>query len=125
MKVVQRLDARTIAEELETLLVRIPDGDGEHAIDVLNERIAPFKVGVEHNLGVRAGAKDVSAPLQVPSHGGEAVDLAVEHEPRAAARREHGLVGVICQIDDRQAPEPDLHGAFQMQPACIGSPVGD
>ena len=52
LRVVERLDAVTVAGEEQPALLAIPDGEGEHPVEAVERRLSPCRVGVEHNLGV-------------------------------------------------------------------------
>ena len=63
---VQRLDAEPIAGKKEPPARRVPDGEGEHAVEAIDYRRAPFLIAVHERLGVRVvGAEDVPARLEL------------------------------------------------------------
>ena len=57
----QRLDAQTVAAERKTAFVLFPHGEGENAVQTGKSLRAPFQIGVQQHLGVRAAEKAVSA----------------------------------------------------------------
>src|SRR5690606_22927519 len=120
VKVVQRLDPGAIAVELEPILARVPDRDREHAVDPIDEALAPLEIGIEDDLGVRFGPKCPAEPLELAPDAAPAVNLAVEDEP-APVRPEHRLPGRVAEIDDRQALETDLDRPVELQPARVGT----
>ncbi len=50
--VVERLDPHAVADHHELVLAGVPDREGVHAVEPFGERVAPFQVGVQHDLGV-------------------------------------------------------------------------
>ena len=56
--VVERLDAQPVAGDKELLAARVPDGEGEHAAEVLHAVVAVFLVEVDDGFGVAVGAVD-------------------------------------------------------------------
>jgi hypothetical protein len=58
--VVERLDPEAVAREHELLLPRIPDRDGEHPAQPLEEAETPLFVAVHVHLGVALGAEGVA-----------------------------------------------------------------
>ena len=74
--VIERLHAHTIADQMEPLLLPVPQRDGEHAVEAVDRAVkAPRIERREHHLGVR-----MAAPLhaQLFAQVAEVVDLAVE-----------------------------------------------
>src|SRR5690606_4330062 len=125
VEVIERLDTGSIAKELEPPLSRIPDRDREHAVDPIDEAVAPFEIGVQRDLGIGVGPKRAPAFLELLAQTAPAVDLAVERDPRLPVRREHRLPGGLAEIDDRQALETDFDGTVEPQATRIGPAVGD
>src|SRR5690606_9598710 len=123
--VIQRLDTGAIAKELETPPPRVPDRDGEHAVDPIDEAVAPLEIGVQRDLGIGVGPKRVTAPLELLAQAAPAVNLAVERDPGLAVRRKHRLPGGLAEIDDRQALETDFDRTVEPQATRIGPAVGD
>ena len=100
--VVDRLDAVAVAGQHELAARSVPDGEGEHAVQSLERSKAPFLVGAQHDLGVRARAESVPDGLELPPQLAEVVDLPVEreHDPALVG---HRLVSRRGQVDDGQA----------------------
>src|SRR5207247_9912665 len=60
--VVERLDAQPIAGAEQTALRPVPDGEGEHPIEVSEAVPAPTSVGLKQNLRVGSSGEDVAPP---------------------------------------------------------------
>jgi hypothetical protein len=50
--VVEGLDPHPVADHHELVLAGVPDGEGVHAVEPFGERVAPFQLGVQDDLGV-------------------------------------------------------------------------
>ena len=64
MAVVEGLDAEMIAGQKQLLALGIPEGDGEHAIELADAVGAQLGVQVQHCLGVAVGAELVAGRFQ-------------------------------------------------------------
>ena len=77
----QRLFAQPIAAEDQPAAVGVPDGDGEHAVQ-MREALRPFVlVEVDDGLGVAVGAELVARAFQPLPQVPVVVDFAVEDDP--------------------------------------------
>ena len=61
----ERLYAQAVAGEKQRLVVAIPDGEGEHAVEALEAAGAPLPPGGEDRLGVALGDEGVPLRLQL------------------------------------------------------------
>jgi hypothetical protein len=60
-KVEQRLDAHAVAHEDQATGVDVPQAEGVHPVEPVDEGLAPLGPGVQHDLGVAVGPEDVAA----------------------------------------------------------------
>jgi hypothetical protein len=100
--VVERLDAQPVAGQEQRALAQIPEGEGEHADQMLDALFAPFGIGFENDLGVALGEEAVTLGQQFPPQFPVVVDRAVEDQRQPQFRVHHGLIGAVAEIDDRQ-----------------------
>src|SRR5207247_3997646 len=84
----ERLLAHPVARQQQRTLPDVPDGEGEHAVEMVHAVFAPRLVCVHEDLGIGPRAKTMSQTLQVSAERQEVVDLAVQGAPARA-----GLVG--------------------------------
>jgi hypothetical protein len=108
------------------LLLLVPDGDGEHPDEALHGGgDAPLLECGQHHFGVGPAAEAMAEAFQFGAEAGVVVDLAVEDHHEAAAGREHRLVALGRQVEDRQAPESEAHaqGAVRPRPFVVGAAV--
>src|SRR2546430_12090330 len=84
----ERLLAHPVARQQQRTLPDVPDGEGEHAVEMVHAVFAPRLVCVHEDLGIGPRAKTMSQTLQVSAERQEVVDLAVQGAPDRA-----GLVG--------------------------------
>ena len=102
----ERLLAQAVASEHEGPSPRVPDGNGEHPVEALDERGTVPLVEVDDDLGVRLRPERMPRPRQLIAQLFEVVDLAVEHGPDAPALVALGLV-TGDKVDDPQPPDPE------------------
>ncbi len=107
-RVVERLDADSIARQEQPLPRRVPYRKREHAAKALDARIAPFLVSVDDDLGVGMRPEAMPAALELGPQRREVVDLAVEDDQHRAVLVGERLL-TSGDIDDAQAAvgEPD------------------
>ncbi len=110
-RVVQRFNAKTVADEEEGLGTAVPQGKSKHAAQPHEGIRAPFLVGVHNRFGVGAGAELVSGGFQLGAQGGGVHHLAVVGDPDGAVFIAQRLV-TVCQVDDAEPP--------RRQPNAVG-----
>jgi hypothetical protein len=104
VRVVQRLDPVGIAREQQLLFRRVPQPKSVHAAQRVEHFHAAVAIQVQEHLGIGAGAKDVTAFLQLAAQRSVVVDLAVERHRQPTIRGLHRLRRAIGEIDDRETP---------------------
>ncbi len=104
--VIERLDAEGIANQPQRPLAPIPDGEGEHAVQALDEALAFIEPPEEQDLAVAGGTEDGAPSFERFAQLAEVVDLAVvaQHEP--AVGRFHRLGGPVAEVEDREPHMP-------------------
>ena len=122
--VVERLDAEEVARAHEALLRRVPDGDGEHAAQLLEHVRAPRLVAVDDGLRVAVRDERVAHRLELGAQLLEVVDLAVERDGHGAVGVLHGLAGAF-EVDDRQAAKAHRDVVVHEEALVVGPAVGD
>ena len=98
LRPVERLLTNPVASEEESFPSRVPDGKGEHSVEVID---APFTVKLiksDDDFGVTIGPKGYASFLQRASERWVVVDFAVEDESLAVSP-EHWLFAAR-EIDD-------------------------
>src|SRR5262249_26958968 len=91
LRVIDRLDAQTIAGDEEFLFFRIPYGECEHTVEFFDAAFSPFAISRNHNFRVGIGSETVSERFERSTQFGKVVDFAVIGYPNAPVRRRHGL----------------------------------
>ena len=109
--------------------VRIPDREGEHAAQVVDDVRSPVLVGAQQHLGVGVAREAVADGLQALAQLAEVVDLAVEREREARGVVAHRLRRAH-RVDDGQAPvaEEDARavgGGVLARAVAVGSAMLD
>ena len=100
---VQRLDAEPVAAEQHPAAVALDDREGEHAVQALDEPVAPVVVGLEQHLGVAVGEEPVAVLAQLATQLLVVVDAAVPRDGQPQIGVDHRLRARFGQIDDLQA----------------------
>ena len=85
--VVERLDPEAVTGQQQAPLARVPDRQGEHPAQPLEEGVAVLLVEVDEHLGVGGGGEAVSPPLQLSAQLAVVVDLAVLDDDRCCRPR--------------------------------------
>ena len=127
MEVVERLFAEAVARAEEPPVRAVVDDEGPHAVQPLDEAVAPLAVAVEQHLGVGVvGDEFAAARLQLRAEFGVVVDLAVEDDAELAVARPHRL-RAAGEIDDREAAmaEEDARAFIRPMPVCIRPAMRD
>ncbi len=118
------LDAQAVAGQDEFPRFRIPEGDGEHAVQLGDEVLAVLLVEVDDDLGVGVGVETVAAGQQSGLEGREIEDLAVVDDPDRRVLVVDGLAPG-GQIDDAQAAHPQRNRPVGVITVFIRAPVND
>ena len=100
---VQRFDAEPVTAEQHPAAVALDDREGEHALEVFDEPVAPAVVRLEQDLGVAVGEEAVAVADQLTAQVLVVVDTAVPADGQSEFRIDHGLSPGLGQIDDFQA----------------------
>jgi len=98
--VVQRLDADPIARQEQLAAPAVPDRQGEHPFESMQEVRPLLLVEVQQRLGVGARPVTVSFGFQFPAQDCMVVDLAVVGDPDRPVLVAHRLVAGGRQVDD-------------------------
>ena len=124
-RVIKRLDAEAIARAEKALRLRVPQGKGEHAAQLLQALDAPARIGREQDFGV-AGRAVVPMRRQCPLQFEVVVDFAVVGDDRAR-RIGHRLLPGVGQIDDGEAAmrQSDLARRRRPDALAIGAAMGN
>ncbi len=130
--VVQRLLAKTVADELEKPFLPVPQSEGEHSDNPVQRRFqAPRRNGLDQGFGIgraapaalgrMAGGLELRPQLRV------IVDFSIVGDDKAAIARVHWLVAHFRQIDDRQPPvaKADARGHIEPDSAVVRAAVRD
>ena len=104
---IERLDAEPVAGEHQPAAARVPQGDGEHAVEVGQEIEPAVLVEMDDDLGVgMIGGEAVAGALELLAQLDVIVDLAVEDDgDRLVLVEDRLLAG--GDIDDGEPPRPE------------------
>jgi hypothetical protein len=119
---VQRLDAQPVAAQQYPPAVALDDRKGEHALEVIDEPVAPVVVALEQDLGVAGGEEAVAVADQVLPQFLVVVDAAVPGDRQPQLRVDHGLGARLGQVDDLQATVTERDSALRPHPGAVRTP---
>jgi hypothetical protein len=106
---VEGLDTHAIATDDQALTARIPDGKGEHPVQVLGEVFGIVQVRRQDHLPVTAGQETATGALKISSQLCVVVDLAIEDHVDVVVSIRDRLIR-SGDIDDRQTDGTDSAG---------------
>jgi hypothetical protein len=122
LAVVQGLDAQTVARQQQTAAVALPEGEGEHALQMAHAILAPGVIGLEDDFGVAVGEKVIATLTEFGAQLPVVVDGTVEDDAQPQRAVDHGLLGAVADVDDLEAAMAAgdgvvLHDALAIRPA--------
>src|SRR5262249_42507782 len=101
--IVERLFARTIAGENETVLLPGVQPEREHTGNPAQSLRTPSPVRLEQDLRIARALELMTALLELSAQLAVVVDLTVQDDAAPACRVVHRLVATWGEIDDRQS----------------------
>lgn len=118
---VQGFDPESVTGQEERPPGPIPEGEGEHAVQVADGVLAPGVPGLEDGLAIAVGEEPIAHAPEFPAQLAIVVDGAVEHQGEPQLRIHEGLIGAQRQVDDGQAPVPHPQGAVAVASTMVGT----
>ena len=122
-RVVEGFDPETVAGEHQRAGRRVPDREGEHALQVIKRSEATVLVPVYDHFGIRACRERMAARGEVCPELAVVVDLAVEDDPDAPPFARHRLVAGR-EIDDLEPSHGESRGPLDEDAFVVGPAVG-
>src|SRR5712691_8060105 len=100
--VIQRLLAKPITCCQETVAISVPNGEGEHAAQVLDTLITVLLIGVNDSLSITTCGKVMTMTLQFFPQLPVVIDFAIEDNHDALIFIKNGLMAA-SQVNNREA----------------------
>ena len=120
MKIIERLFAEAVAAAEEASAFAIVDDEGPHAVEALDEIVAPLAVGVEQDFGVGMVGRELAAePHEFGAEFGVVVDFAIEGDAEFSIARPHRL-RAAGDVDDREAAMAEENARVFLGPMAFG-----
>ena len=116
----QRLFSQPIPGQQQLLPLGVPDGQGEHAVQMCQQLGPLVFVQVDEHFRVALGAELVAGLFEPAPQVAEIVDFAVEHDPHGAVFVRKRLFSA-GQVDDGQAPMPKGHAGWAFHTGNIAA----
>ena len=121
---VQGFDPEAVAGDKQLLAVALPYGEGEHAVELGQQRLTPGVIALEQHFGVAIGEKAVAQVLQLVAQFRVVVDGTVEHHRQAQVAVDHRLAGSFGQVHDLQPAMAEGNRALAMEAVGVGATRG-
>lgn len=121
----QGLDAEAVAGHQQGVVLRIVDGQGEEAVEGVEEVGAAGDEQAQHHLGIGVAAEGVALGLELGAQLGEVEQLAVVHHGVSAARIGEGLMAGRGGVDDAQPAVPQHGAAVREHALIVRTAMGD
>ncbi len=114
----QRPDAGAVAGQQQALTRHVPQGEGELAVELIDQRVAVVFIQVHQHFGIGLRGEAMAAALQLGAQFDVIENLAVEDHPYRAVFVAHRLVAA-GQVDDAQAGVGQTDRSFVVEPLLI------
>ena len=98
---VERFHPGAIAREHESFTISVPNGDGEIALDLINEIKPTFFVEMKNCFGICLRKILMAALLQACAQLSVVINLAIENQPDSIGAAAHRLISGRRKIDNR------------------------
>lgn len=106
------------------MLARVPNGESEHAAQMIYAVGAVFFVQVNDALCICVRAEDVAALFQVGAQLREIVDFPILDHPNSFIFVGDRLVAGV-QVDDGQTPHSQPYAGVIIESVAVGAAVND
>ena len=116
---VERFDPEAVAREKEYLLIGVPNGEGEHPVQVSAAVGSPGVPCLEDDLAVALREEAITALFELATQRSVVVDGPVEDQGETQLGIHHRLVRTHRKIDDGQAPMPEPERSVAVAPAVV------
>ncbi len=123
MAVVERLNAETVAHQYQAGAARVPDREGENALQTLQTVQSPSLVAVQQHLRIRTATKHTTNGFELAAQLREVVYLTVVGDRRPAAAEGHGLGPRRREVEDAQSPMAQTYALVDEHAVGIGPAV--
>src|SRR5262249_9527191 len=120
--VVQRLLAHPVAGEHQTLRGCVPQGEPEHALELVDELEPVLLVEMRDHLGVAAGPETMARAREALAQRAVVVDLPVADDQHVAALVRARLRTAL-DVDYREAPTAEPRPSVDEHPIAVGTAV--
>jgi hypothetical protein len=122
MMPVQRFDANAITGDKQSVFAGVPHGEGEHAIELVEEVFALFFVQVDEDFGIATGAEAMASTAEALSEFVMVINFAVKAHPDCAVFVAHRLTAGV-EVDDTQAGVADTGLGIVIEAGIVGAAV--
>ena len=122
--IIQRFDAKEVTGAEELLLFLVPDDEGKHAPQLVQQLFAVFFIAVEEHFRVGGGLEHMTCLQKVLFDFPIIVDLPVEGEDFATVLVQNGLASAF-QVDNGKPPKPQGDGTVHIIIRVVRATVTD
>src|SRR5206468_1446476 len=118
----EKLEPKEISGEEQALPGSVPNNDGKHAIEMIENVVTPLLVAVHDHFRVAARLEGVTERFELAAELREVVDFAIENDPHRRLAVRHRLMSAR-QVDDRQPAEAEADRSVDMVSLVVGATV--
>src|SRR5580692_7842464 len=109
VRIEKRFLPDTIARQEHAPAAAVPNGEGKHPAQLLDDVVAPLFIAVQDNFGICFRMELMPRSEQLTSEFEKIVNLAVENDPHGPVLVRHGLVACGGKIDYGESPMTQRH----------------
>ncbi len=120
--IMERFDSQAVAGQDEAAAFRVPEDDGEHPVEGVDEIRSPFLVKMNDDFGIGLRGQDMAPGEEILADLGEIIDFPVHHDPDRPVLVGHRLV-TGDEVDDAQAAHPQGGLSIDMEALVVGPAV--
>ena len=123
-RVVQRLDAQSVARQQQTPAARVIDRESKHAAQLLNTIASHLLVEMDDHFCVAVSVENVTAAFEIRTKLGEVVNFSVVDDTDGFVFVENRLV-TSGEVDDAQPPHAQARAVLYENAFVIGSAMNN
>ena len=122
LSIVQRLYAQAISRQENAFFAKVGNGEGKHAVEMLEHVDAHLVVEMDEHFRIAIGAEAMPFGLQLTPQLSVIIDFAIEGDDGRAIGAHHGLIAIF-EINDLQSPHAHSKAADAVGAPSVWSTV--
>ena len=102
------------------MTTRVPDRECIHAAEMIDHLSPEDLIRMQQDFSIAGRPKHAAATFQLATQLTIIVNFSVERDPRPQLRKDHRLIAIDAQIDNRETPMGQRDAPVFRQPATGG-----